>query len=109
MCIHGDVSSGNLLVRDGKLAGVIDFGGTAIGDPACDLAIAWTMFDGESRDVFREVVNLDEQTWERARGWVLWKALIVLSGLSETNAAESARYEETVGTLLSDHTLRNRR
>ncbi|PSL53811.1 aminoglycoside phosphotransferase (APT) family kinase protein [Saccharothrix carnea] len=75
---HGD-TSGNLLVDGGKLVAVIDFGTCGVGDPACDLVIAWTMFSGESRRVFREAVGLDDATWARARGWALWKALITLA------------------------------
>ncbi|OLF12722.1 acetyltransferase [Actinophytocola xinjiangensis] len=73
---HGDIAHGNLLVRDGHLAAVIDFGTSGVGDPACDLVIAWTMFHGPSRDAFRATVAQDEGTWARARGWALWKALI---------------------------------
>jgi aminoglycoside phosphotransferase (APT) family kinase protein len=73
---HGDVAYGNLLMRDGRLAAVIDFGTTGIGDPACDLAIAWTLFSGESRAVFRAALDVDADTWARGRGWTLWKALI---------------------------------
>jgi len=76
--LHGDVANGNLLVRDGRLSAVIDFGCCAVGDPACDLVMAWTFFDAESRTVFREAVDLDQQTWERARGWALWKALLTV-------------------------------
>lgn len=100
--IHGDVSSGNLLVRDGELAAVIDWGGMAVGDPACDLAIAWTMFDAGSRAVFRDTLDLDDATWERGRGWTLWKALIILSGISETNAVEAERSLETAREILAD-------
>ncbi|MFF5174596.1 aminoglycoside phosphotransferase family protein [Micromonospora sp. NPDC000089] len=73
---HGDVAFGNLLVRDGRLAAVIDFGTCGVGDPACDLTVAWTMLDGESREVFRAGMALDPATWARGRGWALWKALI---------------------------------
>ncbi|MEU8221345.1 aminoglycoside phosphotransferase family protein [Kribbella sp. NPDC048915] len=73
---HGDIAHGNLLVRDGHLAAVIDFGTSGVGDPACDLVIAYTFFSGASREVFREAVQQDEGTWARARGWTLWKALI---------------------------------
>jgi aminoglycoside phosphotransferase (APT) family kinase protein/dephospho-CoA kinase len=72
--IHGDLSSGNILIKDGRLSAVIDFGGCGIGDPACDLVIAWTLFQGKSRDIFRDQVNLDENTWNRAKAWALWKA-----------------------------------
>lgn len=73
---HGDVTGANLLVEDGRLSAVIDFGTTGVGDPACDLTVAWTFFDGASREAFCETIGCDEQTWARGRGWALWKALI---------------------------------
>ena len=75
---HGDLAEGNILIQDGALGAVIDFGTCGVGDPACDLTIAWTWL-GEERETFREVVNLDSDTWARARGWALWKALISLT------------------------------
>jgi aminoglycoside phosphotransferase (APT) family kinase protein len=89
--IHGDISPGNLLVQSGRLSAVIDFGTLGIGDPACDLSIAWTLFEAESREAFRAMLPLDPGTWARARAWTLWKAVIVAAGLAKTNAAESAR------------------
>ncbi len=77
---HGDVAVGNLLTRDGRLAAVIDFGTCGVGDPACDLVIAWTFLGRSAREVFRSAVGLDEETWARARGWALWKALLGLVG-----------------------------
>jgi aminoglycoside phosphotransferase (APT) family kinase protein len=62
-----------------------------VGDPACDLSIAWTLFGGESRETFRAMIPLDPDTWLRASAWALWKAMIVAAGLSETNAVESSR------------------
>ncbi len=73
--IHGDIALGNLLVSNGQLSAVIDFGQLAIGDPACDLAITWTLFKGESREAFRNAIKLDNDTWARGCGWALWKAL----------------------------------
>ena len=73
---HGDVAVGNLLVRDGRLAAVIDFGTSGVGDPACDMVIAWTFLDGPSRQRFRAERGVDPGTWARGRGWALWKALI---------------------------------
>ncbi len=76
---HGDVAIGNLLVRDGRLAAVIDFGCAGVGDPACDFAIAWTLLRADSRKVFREALRADDGGWARARGWALWKALITVA------------------------------
>ena len=77
--VHGDVAASNLLVTEGRLRAVIDFGCSAVGDPACDLVMAWTFFAGESAEVFRSGLRFDDATWARARGWALWKALITLA------------------------------
>jgi len=96
---HGDIAVGNLLVQDGALVGVIDFGTCGVGDPACDLAIAWTLLSGESRAAFRAELAVDPATWARGRGWALWKALAGYAGGSP--AAKSvldeilAEYEES--------------
>src|SRR5215471_9364130 len=63
--VHGDASPGNLLAVRGRLSAVIDFGCSAVGDPACDTAIAWTFFSGESRRVFRARLPVDQATWAR--------------------------------------------
>ena len=73
---HGDVAPGNLLVEDGRLAAVIDFGTSGVGDPACDLYLAWTFLDDPARRVYREAFSADDGMWARGRAWVLWKALI---------------------------------
>lgn len=101
--LHGDVSVGNLLVREGRLVAVIDFGNAAVGDPACDLAPAWTVFDRHARAALREALPLDEATWLRGRAWVLWKALILVSGLSSNNTYEATRAEHIIGEVLDDH------
>jgi aminoglycoside phosphotransferase (APT) family kinase protein len=101
--VHGDVAPGNLLVSDGGLSGVIDFGQACVGDPACDLAIAWTFFEGESRAALRAGLPLDPATWARARGWTLWKALIVLAGLPGANPAGAAESQRIIGDVIADH------
>ncbi len=50
--VHGDLHSGNLLVLQGRLSSVIDFGCLGVGDPACDLMVAWNLFDADARAVF---------------------------------------------------------
>jgi aminoglycoside phosphotransferase (APT) family kinase protein len=104
--IHGDVSAGNLLVQAGRLSSVIDFGLLGVGDPACDLSIAWTLFEGESREVLHATLALDAGTWTRARGWTLWKALIVEAGLTDANAAEAAQARRIIDDVLADHRRR---
>jgi aminoglycoside phosphotransferase (APT) family kinase protein len=100
---HGDIASGNLLLDDeGALSAVIDFGTCGVGDPACDLVIAWTLFDGESRAEFRRLMPADDAMWARARGWALWKALITIDNpyAGPWVAEESARVAKEV---LAEH------
>jgi aminoglycoside phosphotransferase (APT) family kinase protein len=85
--VHGDVSVGNLLTTEGQLAAVIDFGTCGLGDPACDLVIAWTFLEGDGREALREAAGLPADAWARARGWALWKALITVT------EADSPQYE----------------
>ncbi|SDN78858.1 aminoglycoside phosphotransferase family protein [Phyllobacterium sp. OV277] len=102
---HGDISFGNLLVKNGTLSAVIDFGTSGVGDPSCDLAIAWTFFHGESRGAFRAALPLDEATWVRGRGWTLWKALIVYAGLAGTNPLEAENSRKVLEEVLTDYEL----
>ncbi len=95
--IHGDIAPGNLLVRDGHLCGVIDFGIMGIGDPACDYAMAWTFFSGQSRARFLQ--GLDPNTVDRARGWALWKALITLD---DPISAVSCNASHTLHAILEE-------
>lgn len=85
---HGDVAVGNLLTRGGRLSAVIDFGCAGVGDPACDLVIAWTLLDPAGRDAFRRAIDIDDAMWARAIGWALWKALITVD--DTLRATESA-------------------
>ncbi|MBN9240856.1 MAG: hypothetical protein BGO97_14180 [Micrococcales bacterium 70-64] len=91
---HGDVAAGNLVLRDGRLAAVLDFGCSGFGDPACDVAAAWMLFDGAGREAFLAVLRPDPGMLARARGWALWKALLRL----EAGEAEGARILDAVVT-----------
>jgi aminoglycoside phosphotransferase (APT) family kinase protein len=102
--VHGDVASGNLLVKNGRLSAVIDFGCCGVGDPACDLVMAWTFFSGESREAFRAALGLDQATWARARGWALWKALITLAEHIEGNPDKSAEARRVITEVLAVQT-----
>lgn len=78
--IHGDLHPGNLVSRDGRLAGIIDFGDVTAGDPAYDLAVAWLAFDAAGRAAFRTATagRYDAATWRRAHGWAAAVALMLL-------------------------------
>jgi aminoglycoside phosphotransferase (APT) family kinase protein len=95
---HGDVSPENLLVSDGRLSAVIDFGMAGVGDPACDAVIAWTFLAGESRRVYRELLPLDEAGWARGRGWAIWKAMIAL----RDDPPDARATAHVIGQILAD-------
>jgi aminoglycoside phosphotransferase (APT) family kinase protein len=101
--VHGDIAESNLLMTDGRLHAVIDFGNAGLGDPSCDLVIAWTFLDPTSRKEFRRAVALDTATWRRARGWAIWKALITLVQLRDTNPVKANRARQIVRNILDDH------
>ena len=105
--LHGDFASGNLLVNKGQLSAVIDFGCLGIGDPACDLTIAWTFLSGKSRNAFIKTIALDDATWARARGWALWKALITLVEHIEEDDNKSKHARYVINEVLEDHKYRS--
>ncbi|MGW9246981.1 aminoglycoside phosphotransferase family protein [Streptomyces badius] len=83
--VHGDLQPGNVLVADGRLAAVIDFGCTGLADPAVDLIAAWYLLTAGARETFRTAVAADDATWARGRGWALSIALLELAHYRETN------------------------
>jgi aminoglycoside phosphotransferase (APT) family kinase protein len=100
---HGDAQPGNLLLRDGRLSAVIDFGTCGVGDPACDTTIAWTFLSGESSRVFKERLPFDEATWARGRGWAIWKAMIVLVEALKDDLEDAAHTKAVIEAILADH------
>jgi aminoglycoside phosphotransferase (APT) family kinase protein len=101
--IHGDVSAGNLLVDNGRLSAVIDFGSLGVGDPACDVTIAWTFLSGNSREAFRGRLPVDEATWARGRGWALWKAMITLVQALEDDLHGAVMARRVIKEVLAEH------
>lgn len=83
--LHGDLHTGNLLAVEGRLSGVVDWGGLGAGDPACDVMAAWTFLPAGARATFRDALAIDDATWERGRGWALSVGLIALPYYRETN------------------------
>ncbi len=78
--LHGDVHPLNLLVDDGRLSAVIDFGDITAGDPACDLAVGWMLFPPGPREVFRASAGADPDTWARAEAWALALGVAMATG-----------------------------
>ncbi|GAA2937661.1 aminoglycoside phosphotransferase family protein [Streptomyces enissocaesilis] len=88
---HGDFHTGNLLTVDGRLSAVIDFGGLGIGDPACDLTIAFTLMSAGSRAAFRAALGVDDATWARGRGWALATGLNAYTSYAAVNPRVAAQ------------------
>ena len=82
---HGDLDARNWLVRDGRISGVIDWGAMGVGDPACDVMVAWKLHSPAARDAFREALPTDDATWERSRGWALSQAVAILAYYTPEN------------------------
>jgi aminoglycoside phosphotransferase (APT) family kinase protein len=101
--IHGDLDSRNLLVQAGRLSGVIDWGGLGIGDPACDVMVAWKIFTPEARETFRAALAIDDATWARSKGWALSQAVNALSYYTlETNAVLVEESRRWLAEVLAD-------
>ena len=101
--LHGDLHAGNLLVQQGKLSAVIDFGGLGVGDPACDVMAAWLFLSAKNRPVFREVLQADDATWARGRGWALSFGLIALPYYQTTNPVLAGIARRAINEVLADH------
>lgn len=100
---HGDLADGNLLVRRGRLSGVIDWGSLVVGDPAVDLMVAWQLFDAESRAVYRDALDfVDDATWLRAKAWAVSTALHALPYYRDTNPDIMARSWRVVREVLAE-------
>lgn len=101
--IHGDLKPDHLLVLDGRLSGVIDWGGLGVGDPATDLLPAWGLFEGESRDAFRDAMAVDDATWARGRGLALSVGVVALPYYLESNPPMVRAARHAIAQVLADH------
>ena len=92
-------------MSDTKILGVQTAGAVnhlGVGDPSCDLVIAWTFLDAAGRKAFRQALTLDSATWDRARGWAIWNALVILDKCRDTNSAEAARHHKVIRDVIDD-------
>jgi aminoglycoside phosphotransferase (APT) family kinase protein len=101
--IHGDLLPGNLLIQNKRLIAVIDWGLFGVGDPACDLLAAWSLFSGRARNTFRKACAVDEATWMRGRGWALSIALTILPYYWDTNPELVAVAKRILSEIFIDY------
>ncbi|GHO46971.1 aminoglycoside phosphotransferase family protein [Ktedonospora formicarum] len=102
---HGDLLPGNLLVQQGRLSAVIDFEGLGVGDPACDLIVAWSLLSVRTRDIFRAALSIDDATWARGRSWALSIGLIALPYYQSTNPVFATTARRMITEVLADHQI----
>lgn len=100
--VHSDLAPGNLLLIDEQLSAVIDFSGVGIGDPACDLPVAWNLFPADVRNAFRTALDVDDATWLRGRGWALAIALVQLPYYQHTNPSLAAGARRVISEILTE-------
>lgn len=100
--VHTDLLRPNLLVRDGRLAAVIDWGGAGAGDPAADIIAAWSVFGASGRQAFRASIGVDDETWRRARGFALHQAALIIPYYRESNPEFVTTAVRTVEQIVSD-------
>lgn len=100
--LHGDLLAGNVLVHEGQVSAVIDFGALGVGDPACDLVIAWSLFAGESRQAFRQALGVDDAMWARGRGHALSQAVIFIPYYLHSNPAGVAHARRQLDAVLAE-------
>lgn len=99
---HGDLLAENLLVRDGRLAAVLDVGGLAVGDPTVDLVVAWEVLDAEGRTTFRRALDVDDATWARGQGWALLIAMITFPYYWDTMPTRCAHRRAMAAAVLEN-------
>lgn len=97
--LHPTVNTPSSALR--RLCAVIDFGGMAVGDPACDGVMAWTYFTANARKIFMDALHWDEETWLRARAWALWKATFTLCHMADPESPEGQEQQRIITDVLA--------
>lgn len=100
--IHGDLHAGNLLAQGGRVTAVVDFGCAGIGDPACDMMVAWTLLTAETREIFRSIVKPDSATWARGRGWALTFGIVAYPYYSVSNPIFANIAKRAIEEVIAD-------
>jgi aminoglycoside phosphotransferase (APT) family kinase protein len=104
--IHTDLLRPNILISSGRISAIIDFGMAGVGDPAADVIAAWSVFGPAGREQYRSVLNVDDETWRRARGFALHQAALAIPYYVETNPRFAALAQRTIEQVVLDVTER---
>lgn len=99
---HGDLIPGNVLVANGRLAGILDVGGLGPADPALDLVSAWHLLEAGPRQALREDLGCDDLEWERGKAWAFEQAMGAVWYYVESNPAMSRMGQRTLERILAD-------
>jgi aminoglycoside phosphotransferase (APT) family kinase protein len=102
--LHGDLHPANILVNDGQVSGVIDFGDITAGDPASDLSVAWMLLPASCHAIFWSAYQaaggrVSDALRARARGWALNLAVVFLAH-SEDNPVLRQVGRRTLSSVL---------
>ena len=100
--LHGDLLAENLLLRDGRLRAVLDFGGLAVGDQTVDLVVGWELLDAGGRATLRSLLQVDDETWLRGRAWALAIALMTFPYYWHTMPRRCAHRRDMALAVLAD-------
>ncbi len=100
--LHGDLAPDNMLLTDGRLSAVIDWGGMGVGDPATELLPAWNLFRGASREAYREALGFDDATWARGRGLALSTSIVALPYYKDTIPVRAKHATAVIREVLAD-------
>ncbi len=98
---HSDLGPGNVLVVNGRMSAVIDWGSVHVGDPARDLSVAWMMLSRQGRNSFRNALDVDDAMWARARGWAT-RSVGSLDYYRHTNRSMVDDALRTLGEVFAD-------
>lgn len=99
--VHGDLLPGNVIVREGELTGIIDWSAAGLGDPACDVMLAWSL-PPAARAAYRAALGLDDATWSRARGWAVEQAVNFIPYYADTIPGGVAAARRRLDAVLAD-------
>ena len=101
--IHGDLHAGNVLTQNHRVTAVVDFGSAGVGDPACDMMVAWTLLTPETRQIFRSIVQPDHATWARGRGWALTFGIVAYPYYRISNPTLARIAKRTIEQTIADY------